>query len=198
MTSTPEKKELSFFETVKLRTSIRKFKPDPIPEEDIRRMIEAASLAPCAGNQQPWRFLVVRDREKLMELKKVTIEEQVRMYSEMVDGDEEKVADFHKYLVNHIEGMMEAPIGIAVFTDSNSKHPEYNHFDGTLAAGNLILAARALGYGTVFLTDTVCEPAVQKVFGLPDNLRMICYTPVGIPVNWPTPLKKVDIESLLL
>jgi len=70
--------------------------------------------------------------------------------------------------------------------------------DGALAAGYLMLAARALGYGTVFCTDSIPEKLTKKIFDIPDHFTRICITPVGVPESWPeSPLKK-SLDELVV
>ncbi|MEO0101940.1 MAG: nitroreductase family protein, partial [candidate division WOR-3 bacterium] len=59
---------MEFYEVIKRRRSIRSYKRDPIPEEVLNRILEAGRLAPSAKNLQPWRFLVIRDRETIERL----------------------------------------------------------------------------------------------------------------------------------
>jgi nitroreductase len=54
---------MNVLDAIKTRRSVRKYKPVPIPDEDLRKILEAAQLAPSAGNKQPWKFIVVTDEE---------------------------------------------------------------------------------------------------------------------------------------
>ena len=60
-------------EAIKKRRSIRKFKPDPIPEEKIRLLLESARLAPSGTNTQPWRFVVIKDNDTKKKLQEAEI-----------------------------------------------------------------------------------------------------------------------------
>jgi len=85
-----------------------------------------------------------------------------------------------------------------VLTDNKSKWPDYNLKDGTLAAGYLILAARALGYGSVFITDSISEEITKKVCNIPDRYSRICFIPVGIPETWPDSPEKKKMDELVV
>jgi ketosteroid isomerase-like protein len=61
------------FETIQNRRTVRKFKPQPVPKEDLLKILNAARLAATAGNQQPWKFLVIQDRKKLDALKEAAL-----------------------------------------------------------------------------------------------------------------------------
>ena len=188
--------EMDFWTVVKERHSVRKFKPDPVPETDIIKIIDAARLAPTSGNQQPWKFLVVRDPVKIEEMKKACIDNALKRFEMMEQKNEPK----EKYL-ERVTGVfgnyLSAPVYVIILTDNNSKYPDYNHWDGPLAAGYLMLAARALGYGTVFITDAISEKITKDVFQIPDNYTRVCITPVGVPVEWPKPAEKKKLEELI-
>lgn len=84
---------------------------------------------------------------------------------------------------------------IVILTDNFSTYPDYNHWDGPLAAGYLMLAARALGYGTVFITDAISGKVTTDVLGIPDKYTRVCITPLGIPVEWPATPQKKDLKE---
>lgn len=181
----------SFWDVVENRRSVRAFKSEPVPDEDIRKIIDAARMAPTSGNQQPWTFLVINEKEKINTLKAEKLKEAEAYFksSKELSGDalDKQLQQTDEQLS---KGYLSAPTYIVVLTDNNSRYPDYNHWDGPLAAGYLMLAARALGYGTVFITDSFSEEMTKRVFNIPDNYTRVCFTPVGIPVEWPTKEKK--------
>src|SRR2546426_1185760 len=56
--------EMGIYETMRTQRAVRRLRPDPIPDDVLRRVLEAASWAPTGGNVQPWRVIVVKDRER--------------------------------------------------------------------------------------------------------------------------------------
>jgi nitroreductase len=95
------------------------------------------------------------------------------------------------------DGYFSAPAYIVVLTDNQSAYPDYNRWDGPMAAGYLMLAARALGYGTVFITDSVPDEISKKVLNIPDRYTRVCFTPLGVPVEWPPSPKKKPLEDFV-
>ena len=173
---TPEKQSPeSFLDLIKKRRSVREFKSDPVPEEHLLKIVDAARMAPCAGNEQAWKFIIVQDKKLIEALKK----ECVKIYGQGVTG------------------RFSAPAYIVVLADSQRQYPGYNQHDGPLAAGYLLLAARALGYGTVYMTDSVPAAVTKKVLNIPDRYIQVCVTPVGVPVEWPTQEKKALNEFIV-
>ncbi len=178
------------------RRSVRKFKPDPIPEENIIKIIDAARMAPTAGNQQPWKFLVIRDKNKIQQMKQACINESLARYENSTNKTE-SIEEYKEKVTGIFDNYLSAPVYIVILTDNNSTFPGYNHWDGPLAAGYLLLAARALGYGTVFITDAISEKVTKDVLQIPDNYTRVCITPLGIPVEWPDTPEKKELEEFI-
>ena len=188
--------DMPFFEVVQSRRSVREFQAAPVPEEHLMQILDAARMAPTSGNQQPWKFLVVRDRALIDELKEGCVRA-------VMDAREARGMDVSPEVEGSVseslEGYFSAPAYVVVLTDGESRYPTYNHWDGPLAAGYLMLAARALGYGTVFITDSIPEAVTRAVLRIPDRYTRVCITPLGIPVEWPdTPPKKALEEFVVL
>lgn len=181
----PPNRSSDFWQVVKNRRSVRSFKSDPVPEEDLRRILDAARMAPTSGNQQPWKFLVVRDAAKIAALKEACVERSLKRVDPEMKLSAEKRREKEASVRKRTDEYLSAPVYIVVLTDNRSRYPDYNHWDGPLAAGYLMLAARALGYGTVFITDAIGEDLTKKVLGIPDRYTRVCITPLGIPTEWP-------------
>jgi nitroreductase len=178
------------------RRSVRKFRSDPIPEANIVKILDAARMAPTSGNQQPWKFLVIRDKDKINLMKETCIKKAMERY----DKNEKKTdtrEQHEKQVRNVFENYCSAPVYIIILTDNNSVYPDYNHWDGPLAAENLMLAARAMGYGTVFITDAISVEVTKEVFNIPDAYTRVCITPMGVPFEWPKSPEKKKLEEFI-
>ena len=183
-----------FWNVLAGRRSVRKFKPDPVPEADLIRILDAARTPPTSGNQQPWKFLVVRDRVRIEQMKEAC----VLKYLESMEGDKTTKPEARERSVrNRLAGYFSAPVYIIVLTDNNSEYPAYNHWDGPMAAGFLMLAARALGYGTVFVTDAIPDSVTKAVLKIPDRYTRVCITPLGVPDAWPDSPPKKKLEEFI-
>jgi nitroreductase len=186
---TPEQEYL--FDVFKNRRSVRKFLPVPVPDEHIVKILDMARTAPTSGNQQPWKFFVTRDREKLDKLKEAVIQSRIQGARDQGGLDSLALAGMRDRMDGMLSDYLSAPVYVVVLTDSKSQYPAYNHWDGPLAAENLILAARALGYGTVFITDALPLDIVKQVFEIPEQYEIVTVTPIGVPEQWPqAPAKK--------
>jgi nitroreductase len=190
------KAEPNIWEVFLKRRSVRKFRPDAIPEGDITKIIDAARMAPTSGNQQPWKFLVIRDRKLIDRMIEACAQGSAKNFTPNgMNGTKEEFLEKRRKAFS--EGYFSAPVFIVVLTDNNSKYPDYNYWDGPLAAGYLMLAARALGYGTVFVTDAIPESVTAEVLQIPDNYTRVCITPLGIPFEWPATPEKKKLEDFI-
>jgi nitroreductase len=148
---------MDFFETIRSRYSVRGYKPDPVDDETLHRVLEAAQLAPTAANRQPFRLVVVHTRGREGELAKV--------YSRA--------------------WFTQAPLVIAVAAVPGEAwrrmdDKPYDEVDAAIAMDHLILAAASLGLGTCWIA--AFDPAAARdLLGLPDDVEPIAFTPLGYP-----------------
>jgi nitroreductase/ketosteroid isomerase-like protein len=186
------------FETIKNRRTVRKFKPQPVPREHLLRILDAARFAATAGNQQPWKFLVVQDRRKLEALKEAALSWALKKQEEKGELSQNLRNEISRKLRATLENVLSAPIYVAVLVDSRSDYPDYNICDGALAMGNLMIAARALGYGTGFFTSFFPEAKMKEFFAIPDRYGLVCFTPIGVPEEWPSAPAKKSLDDLVI
>ena len=141
------------------RVSIRKYQKRPVEKEKTEAILRAAMQAPSAVNQQPWEFYVVTSREKLEALSEVS------PYAGMT---------------------REAPAAIVSVYRKDCALPAYAQIDLSIAMENLWLETAAQGLGGVWLGIAPIEArmeAVEKVLGLPDNVRAFAVFPYGYPAE---------------
>jgi len=185
-------------DTIENRRTVRKFKPTPVPRGHIMKILEAAHFAPTAGNQQPWKFLVIRNRERLDQLEEQALSWHLESHGGRGDHDQEKQRSVKETIAGILDNVLSAPVYVAVLVDSEAQYPEYVLYDGSLAAGYLMIAARALGYGTGFFTTFFPEEEMKDFFNIPDNYKLICFTPIGVPEEWPEKPPKKNLEELVV
>ncbi|MBN2347378.1 MAG: nitroreductase family protein [Bacteroidales bacterium] len=169
----------NIFEIIKSRRSVRKFKSDPIPKEDLNSILEAANNAPSPRNRQDWKFLVVNWREILDQIK----EECIKRSGE----------NSREYFTDYLS----APLYIIILANTNTRNPDNDIIAGALAAENLFLAARALGYGTVFCANSIPEEVTRQALNIPENYKRLCITPVGVPSEWPACPEKKSLQEVV-
>ena len=151
---------MEFLDIIKKRRSIRKYKPEPVSDEDIEYVLNAARLAPSAHNWQCWKYVVVKDKET-----------------------REKIASSRPKSKDWIQ---EAPVIIVACANPD----ESSHRDGKdiylvdigISFEHLILAAKDRGLGTCWIAG-FDEKTVKDAIGTPDNIRIVAYTPLGYPAE---------------
>lgn len=188
----------SFWKVVKNRRAVRQFKPDPVPEDHLLRIVDAARMAPCSANAQPWKFIIIQDKKRIQALKNECIkriETDIKKNANLSGGSLQE--ELNRRVDQWITGRFSAPAYIVVLVDNQRMYADYNQHDGPLAAGYLMLAARALGYGTVYMTDSIPAEITKKVLNIPDRYTQVCVTPIGVPVQWPTQNKKALSEFIV-
>lgn len=161
------------FEAILSRRSIRKYLPTPVSEHDIHQLLDAAMNAPSSSNGQPWHFVVVSDRKLLDEIPK-----------------------FHAY-----SGMLkEAPLAVVVCGDTSLEKTKGVWVqDCSAATQNLLLAARALGLGSVWLGVYPLEErmsGVRTLLGLPDRIIPLAIIAVGHPAESKPPANRFNPERV--
>lgn len=184
------------------RQTVRRYKSDPVPDEHLRRILDAARRGPTCMNQQPWKFLVIRDRVKIDAMKKRTLDLVPRRFEAFAAQQKamtaEELESRKAKSIRFTEGYFTAPVYVVVLVDSESPCSGYAlKHDGPIAAGYLMLAARAFGYGTAYLTDGIPDEVTREVLAIPSRYQRICITPVGVPDGWPAPQPKRKLEEMV-
>lgn len=188
---------------------MRYFREEPVPEEAIKKLIEAAIRAPTASGLENWLFVVFRSdeaREKLYEL----MAKGMEVYYRAVSLPEEKIEKLRKRMYE--EGMYRAPVYIAVFIDRRVRFLPGEEFDevefiwsvesAAMAIQNLMLKAVELGLGTVYIGVTNfrgIEEKVRELAGLDENHYLVGVIPVGYPKTEPKPRRrKKGVEDVTM
>jgi nitroreductase len=177
----PAKLDMNIGEVMFSQRAIRKLKPDPISDEDIKTILDSASKAPNGANQQPCRFLVIKDRNKISEFGKLYHEAwwakrwDEHQWTKREDIPKEDKT--HHASMQLADEMKNAPLVILVFSTvpnkANSIFP---------AVQNLLLSARALGIGsTLTALHAKVMDRVYDTFKIPKNMELHCCIPLGYP-----------------
>lgn len=106
------------FDTIKKRWTVRKFKAEPVPKEHLLKILDAARHAATSGNQQPWKFLVIQDRQKLDALKKAALAWTLEKHEEAGRLPQDEKNAVRKKLQAVFDSVLSAPVYVAVLVDS--------------------------------------------------------------------------------
>lgn len=145
-------------EAIHTRRSIRRYSNTPVPDELVEKLLEAAMYAPSAGNEQPWHFVVIRDRAVL-----------------------DEIPSIHPYAA------MTQMAGVAIVVCGDvtlEKHKGFWVQDCSAATQNILLAAHALGLGAVWVgiyPNAERVDGFRRLLGLPDQIIPLALIPLGYP-----------------
>ncbi|TET24576.1 MAG: nitroreductase [Candidatus Bathyarchaeum sp.] len=165
----------NYFEIVEKRRAIRKYKPCDIPEEDLKKILEAARLAPSAENSQPWRFIIVKDQK--------TKELLARPSPQTFIAD-----------ANAIVVVLADP------SVSCCPRATWTTRDPMIATEHLVLAATALGYGTCWIANYESRSKewineVKRTLKIPEHIQIIVLVAIGVPDEKPSPRPRRNLQE---
>jgi len=168
---------LDVFEAIKGRRSVRAYVSEEVSEEEVKKLIEAARLAPSAGNIQPWEFVIVTNAETKRRLSDAAL---------------------------HQTFIEEAPVVIVVCADVARSSWGYGSRGANLyclqdtaaATENILLAAQALGLATCWV-GAFHEDGVARVINTPRNVRPVAIVPVGHPAEKPSAPPKRSMREIV-
>lgn len=191
------------FNTIYTARALRRFKTDPIPDDVLFQLFDAAIRAPSGQNRQDWRFIAIKDPVVRQRLQEWGVEGWNRYQPEFA-ANPEKIDELPRtkrlslrsveYLSHHLA---DAPVVVAV-TGAKGKHstPGGSTFP---AVQNLLLSARALGLGgSVFnLPLGGHRDEFLEMIGLPEDQELYCLLPIGYPLDRHGPLRRRPVKDVV-
>lgn len=211
--------ELGLFEIMYSLRSMRRLKPDPVPDELVWKILDAAVQAPSGGNTQPWRFLVIRDTETKRFIQerykrgwdryvvanmKAAAEAALPMTAEQAAA-RAKMVTAASHLADHLH---EAPVLLLVCMlprkmdlppDAESQPPSPAALYASIfpAVQNILLACRAHGLGATLTTlHLLYERAIKDRLGIPAEIETVAMLPIGWPLGRFGPVTRAPVETL--
>jgi len=201
-----DREEMSLWQALAGRRTIRRFTPDPVDEGDLTRMLDAARLAPNGRNRQLWHFVVIKNRDVIQRMAEAVEMAATRLAARGREHGLDREAA-------KVEGekmawtlFARAPLTIAVFERPEPFDPrvailqaeglsglEIQRFrprsplqSVAAAIENLLLAAHALGYGACWMTGPlIAAPELEEILGTGEELRLVALIPIGRPAESP-------------
>ena len=162
---------MEVIEAILSRRSIRRFKPEPLQEEHLKKILEAAQQAPSAGNKQPWHFIVVRDPDTKARL-----------------GE---IARNQTWISN--AGVI--IVALAMDKKSPRVYEKWAERDVMIAVEHMVLSAWSLGYGTCWI-GAFTEEDVKELLAIPKEMTVINLLPIGVPDVNPEKRSRKPFEEI--
>ncbi len=199
---------------IRSRRSIRQFTGDPVPDDVVRTIVEAAQMAPSGGNRQMCRFCAIRRRETLSGLREA-VEKKVASIREHVTSP--RAREQYDGYAAHFSHFDRAPVVIAVmarpydsiytriigkYLPEGERPPQHlvdvASMSVAAAIENMLLAAHALGYGACFMTGpTVAQEEIESLLGVEKPWHVVALVPVGRPKGSPSPRERIGPDEVL-
>jgi F420 biosynthesis protein FbiB-like protein len=195
-----------FWQVLRSRRSVRRFQPQPVPEEVIHRILEAATWAPSAHHRQPWRFAVLaglESRSRLAHALGGPFRQDLEADGLPADAIEAQVS-------RSLQRIQEAPLAILLCLDlsvgddyPDADRRQSEHWMGVqsvaLAGGHLLLAAWAEGLGSVWMCAPLFAPAVAgRALDLPPEWQPQALILLGYPARIPNPRPRRPLEEVTI
>jgi coenzyme F420-0:L-glutamate ligase/coenzyme F420-1:gamma-L-glutamate ligase len=186
------------------RRSVRNFKSDPVPDELIRRILEAAHAAPSAHNAQPWRFVVLRDAGQ----RRTLAERMAEAYARDAEADgrtPEAVRTRNERSINRISG---APAAVLALVDEACLPSQTGRSlpgerlmlvqSAAAALQNLLLAAHSAGLGTCWVCAPLfCPQTVRETLRLPESWVAQAIILIGYPGEASRPAQRRPLDEVV-
>lgn len=197
-------------EAMQMRRSIRRFKPDPVPDELIRELLEAARLAPSGSNTQPWLFMVVKDREQRRVISELGgNQRQLREAPVIIVccGDLQRLAP--KSRVKRRQELLD----VGIYEDIDASSGWFDNLYQQLAESkttlmrlqanvyiaieHMVLRATSLGLGTCWV-GAFDRQRLHEYLQIPKNVYICTLLPVGYPAQNPAARPRLPLEEIII
>lgn len=168
-----ERFRMNVLEAIKKRRSVRGYRPDPVPEDTLKEILEAARLAPSASNRQPWHFVVVTDAQRRQDLARASRNQAfvgqapVVIAAVALEPDQTMMCGVERYAV-----------------------------DLAIAVDHITLAAVEKGLGTCWI-GAFDQEETRRILGVPAQYKIVALLPLGYPADDPRPKSRKDLEEIV-
>tara|TARA_B100001079_G_scaffold139401_1_gene119474 strand:+ start:196 stop:825 length:630 start_codon:yes stop_codon:yes gene_type:complete len=195
-------------EAIKKRRSIRKFKPDPIPEEKIRLLLESARLAPSGTNTQPWRFVVIKDNDTKKKLQEAAHNQRHIGRAPVIIvccADLKAFKEFPERVDELIESGALPERTREVFIPYLSKGMDTVTKDALMVAAaanvaiaveHIVLQAVEIGLGTCWVRWYE-DNKVKEILDIPEHVEVMALLPIGVPDEDPSRRPRLELDQLV-
>jgi nitroreductase len=202
---------MDYLEVIKSRRSIRKFKADPVPEEMVKALLEAASLAPSGTNLQPSRFIVIRSEEARSKLKECTplpfVAAAPAIIACLIDTQAPGAMGARLQELREAQAFAGTPLDAedSDYVKNRKKRNDadpaalkaYLKLNAAIAIDHLTLRAVDLGLGTCWIM-MFDQEKTRALLELEDRYEIVALIPVGYPDQSPSRRPRIAVEEILL
>ncbi len=175
--------EIGLFEAMYTQRAIRHYTDEPVSDELVRRLIEAASKAPSGANSQRWHFVVIREADTKRRIGEHYWQSWERAYGSQAQTEPTIQTHVRASATHLAETMADAPVLIMACIEHDGTASTMSRGSSIYpAVQNMLLAARGLGLGSVITTlHKRYEDEIKAILGIPDNVETAALLPIGFP-----------------
>lgn len=200
--ASPDRDDVSLLDALATTRAIRRYTEAPIPDDDLREILWHAGRAPSGSNRQPFRFLVLRDNPSASEARRLLGEAFRIGWNAKRDGSTgerayrpSRFAESMQHYVDHFEAI---PVVVLVCLDRYREPSPYEGASVYPACQNLLLAARALGYGgALTMWHLPVEDRLRDLLGIPESVALSACITLGVPAGRHGPLKRRPVSEVV-
>jgi nitroreductase len=208
MESHAHQEAVGLLEGIVSARSIHRYRPDPVPDADLARILHAATRGPSGSNRQPFRFLVLRDGPRARQAKALLGDAFRRSWAAKSSREgwqqgsgadpssrKARTASTMQRFVQRFEEIPVVVLACMVRYRSPGPHDGASVYP---ACQNLLLAARGLGYGScITIWHTGCETELRELLGIPETVFIAATLPLGRPEGHHGPLRRRPLGDLV-
>lgn len=184
---------MTFTEILKKRRSIRNFQNKAIPEEIILALINYSTLAPSAGNGQPWKFVIVNNQDMI---RRISLESKKNILKRIASNPNDFAKKYEQMLQKDgFNVFYNAPTVLLILGDASLKNL---YVDCTLAACYLMMSATSKRLGTCWVNfgTEIYDGGLRKELGIPENHKIVAPIALGYPGKIPDIPKRKEPQIL--
>jgi len=200
---------MQLIEAITLRRSIRKFKPDAVPDNYVKEIIEAARLAPSGSNLQPGRYVIIKSaemREKIKECTPLPFVAQAPVIiacctdSSCMGGSEQRFRELREagaFAGTPLENSVPGAVKSRISSMDEAQIAAYLGLNAAIAIDHMTLRAVDLGLGSCWIMMFDKEK-VKKLLELEDKYTVVALLPIGYPDQNPSGRPRISADEVVL
>jgi nitroreductase len=178
--------------------AIRRYTDDPIPDEDLASILWHAGRAPSGSNRQPFRFLVLRDGERAVAAKVLLGDAFRSGWNAKRETGGYRPSRFADSMQRYVDRFEQTPVVVLVCLERYRAPSPYEGASVYPACQNLLLAARALGYGgALTMWHLGVEAELRELLGIPEGVALSACITLGVPEGDHGPLKRKPLDEIV-
>lgn len=195
--SGPSRSPIGLLEGLASTRAIRRYTDDPIPDDDLTTILWHAGRAPSGSNRQPFRFLVLRDGSNARAAKVLLGEAFRAGWNSKRQADGDRPSRFADSMQRYVDGFERTPVVVLVCLDRYRPASPYEGASVYPACQNLLLAARALGYGgALTMWHLGVDAQLRELLGIPDTVALSACITLGVPEGRHGPVKRKPLSEM--